>query len=161
MKKYQFVILIIILIHNMGCSEDFLDLAPISSANVDNYYKTATDFENAMIGAYSSLRMSGVYRDYIQLIGDLRSDNTEMGTTASVRFNFYELSIFRDQVLNTINMAVWNDHYTGIRRVHEILSKITGLSNAAESFKERIEGEARFLRALFYFNLVRVFGDVP
>ena len=113
-----------------GCSEKFLDLSPISNANVDNYYKTTKDFENAMVGAYSSLRSGGIYSDCIQLIGDLRSDNTEMGTTASARFNYYELSVFRDQVLNNINQAVWNEHYTGIRRVHEILSKINGLSDA-------------------------------
>ena len=161
MKTYQLIIPFFFIFACMGCSEKFLDLAPISNANVENYYKSTKDFENAMVGAYSSLRSSGVYHDYIQLIGDLRSDNTEMGTTASVRFNFFELSEFRDQVLNTINTGVWEHHYRGIRRVHEILSKINGLSDATESFKERIEGEARFLRALYYFNLVRVFGDVP
>lgn len=160
MKTYQFIFISIFISLFTGC-ENFLELSPISNANVQNYYKTSQDFENAMIGAYSTLRSNGVYRDYIQLVGDLRSDNTEMGTTASVRFNFYELSEFKDQVNNTINTAVWNDHYTGIRRVHEILANINVLGDSENTFKERIEGESRFLRALFYFNLVRVFGDVP
>jgi len=41
MKKYQFIIFIILTFVNTGCSEKFLDLAPISNANIDNYYKTA------------------------------------------------------------------------------------------------------------------------
>ena len=143
-----------------GCSEDFIELAPISSANVQNFYKSADDFENAIIGAYSTLLTNGIYDDYFQLVGDLRSDNTEMGTTASVRFNFYELSEFRDQVINVINENIWNHHYLGIQRVNEILDKIDELE-ASESFKEKITGEAKFLRGIFYFNMVRIFGDVP
>ncbi len=142
------------------CNNDFIELAPTSNANEQNFYQSEQDFVNAIYGAYSTLKMSGTYSDYMQLIGDLRSDNTEMGTTASVRFPFYELSEFLDQETSPIVENVWNHHYVGIRRVNTILDRI-GDSNVNDQVKSRIVAESRFLRALFYFNLVRVFGDVP
>lgn len=160
MKRIALLILVISAVTFTNCSEDFLELAPISNSNVNGFYKNEKDFINAMSGAYSTLRLSGIYHDYFQLVGDLRSDNTEMGTTASVRFNFYELSEFRDQVTNTINENIWNHHYLGIVRVNEIIDRIDKIE-ASESFKQRIKCEAKFLRGLFYFNLIRLFGDIP
>src|SRR5690554_1218457 len=157
--KNKFVYILALLTFSQ-CSGDFIELAPTSNANEQNFYKTEQDFVNAVFGAYSTLKMSGTYSDYIQLIGDLRSDNTEMGTTASVRFPFYELSEFLDQETSPIVENVWNHHYIGIRRVNTILDRIVE-SNMNEQVKTRITAEAKFLRALFYFNLVRVFGDVP
>jgi len=156
-KTYTYILFSILF---AGCSDDFLNLAPISNSNVENFYQSEADFENAIYGAYSTLTRSGLYHDYMQLVGDLRSDNSEMGTTASTRFPFFELSEFRDQVSNPINENIWNDHYLGILRVNELLERIEEFE-ASVAFKERIIGEARFLRGLFYFNLVRVFGDVP
>jgi hypothetical protein len=148
------------MLFSAGCTKKFLDLSPISNPNVQNFYKNEGDFTNAIIGAYSSLRSRGVYDDNVQLVGDLRADNTEMGTTASNRFNYYNMQLFRLPTDNPISESIWNDHYKGIVRVNEILDRIDK-SNMSESFKGRIGGEAKFLRALFYFNLVRIFGDVP
>lgn len=156
-NKLVYILALLIFSH---CSGEFIELAPTSNANEQNFYKSEQDFVNAIYGAYSTLKMSGTYSDYIQLIGDLRSDNTEMGTTASVRFPFYELSEFVDQETSPIVENVWNNHYTGIRRVNTILDRIRE-SNVNEQVKNRIVAESRFLRALFHFNLVRVFGDVP
>jgi len=160
MKTFLLLNIVFLILVISGCSEEFLEIAPVSNSNVQSFYRNEGDFENAITGAYATLKTNGVYQDYMQLVGDLRSDNTEMGTTASVRFSFFELSEFRDQVTNPINENIWNDHYLGIVRVNEILERIDGL-DASESFKNRIKAEAKFLRGLFYFNLVRVFGDVP
>ncbi|MGF1635690.1 MAG: RagB/SusD family nutrient uptake outer membrane protein [Cyclobacteriaceae bacterium] len=160
MKNIKSILIIISIITVQACSEDFIELAPISNANVDIFFKSQGDFESAIVGAYATLASSGTYHDYMQLIGDLRSDNTEMGTTASVRFPFFDMSEFRDQVTSTIFNNVWNHHFQGISRANLILEKIDEIE-LSETFEQRIVGESRFLRALFYFNLVRVFGDVP
>ena len=143
-----------------GCKKDFIALNPISNANEGNFYKTEDDFKNAIYGAYASLKATGVYNDYMQLVGDLSSDNTEMGSTASSRFAFSELSLFKVQQTSPIVESIWNDHYSGIRKVNTILSKIDDVS-IPEGNKQRFVAESKFLRALFYFNLVRVFGKVP
>src|ERR1700754_3531708 len=143
-----------------GCSKKFISLNPISNANDQNFYKTEDDFQNAIYGAYSTLKSHGVYDDYMQLVGDLRSDNTQMGTTASDRFSFQDLNQFAVQVTTPIIESIWNDNYTGIRNVNAILDRIGDASISAE-VKGRVTGEAQFLRGLYYFNLVRVFGRVP
>jgi hypothetical protein len=144
-----------------SCSTDFLTLAPISNANVDNFYQSESDFKLAVNGAYVSLRSNGIFQDYVQLIGDMHSDNATVGTTAGARTSFYEMSEFNDQPSSTIFSSVWNDHYQGISRCNMILDRIGGVAFTDESKKNVVIGEARFLRGLMYFNLVRIFGDVP
>lgn len=143
-----------------GCSKDFIQLNPVSNANEENFYKTEEDFVNAIYGAYAMLKSGGVYSDNMQLLGDLRSDNTEMGTTASNRFSYFDLTQFNVQATSPIVESIWNDHYAGIRNVNVILGRI-GAAPVPDAVKQRIRGEAQFLRGLFYFNLVRVFGKVP
>jgi hypothetical protein len=143
-----------------ACSKKFISLDPISNANVQNFYVTQDDFTNAIYGAYADLNSSGVYNDYMQLVGDLRSDNTQMGTTASDRFSFQDMNTFNMQPTSQIVESIWNDNYVGIRDVNAILDRI-GKANIPADVKTQITGEAQFLRALFYFNLVRVFGPVP
>lgn len=145
----------------ISCSDDFLNRLPISNASVDNFYHTEQDFELGVNGAYVSLRSGGVFHDYVPLIGDLHSDNTTVGTTAGDRVAFYEMSEFNDQSSSNIVTNVWNHHYVGIARCNTILSRIGSLEFESESRKDRLIGETRFLRALFYFNLVRIFGEVP
>lgn len=145
----------------VSCSDNFLDLAPISNANVDNFYKTENDFELAVNGAYVALRSNGVFHDYVPLIGDLHSDNSTVGTTAGARTAFFEMSEFLDQPTSTIVSTVWNNHYAGIARCNIVLDRIVAVAFDSESRKNQLIGEARFLRALFYFNLVRIFGEVP
>ncbi|KAA2243358.1 RagB/SusD family nutrient uptake outer membrane protein [Chitinophaga agrisoli] len=143
-----------------GCSKNFIELNPISNANEGNFYKTQDDFLNAIYGAYATLKTSGQYDDNMQLVGDLRSDNTEMGTTASTRFSYYDLTQFNVQPTSPIVESIWNDNYVGIRDVNMILDRIVDAGISAD-VKTQITGEAQFLRGLFYFNLVRVFGKVP
>ena len=143
-----------------GCSKQFIDLNPVSNANEQNFYKTQEDFQNAIYGAYATLKSRGVYADYMQIVGDLRSDNTQMGTTASDRFSFQDLNQFSIQQTSPIIESIWNDNFIGIKNANIILDKIVGAA-IPEAVKERITAEARFLRGLYYFNLVRVFGKVP
>lgn len=159
MKRHIISSLIIISIAFSGC-EDFLDKAPISNASVQNFYNTEADFQNAIYGAYRSLRTGGTYNDYVQLIGDLASDNTEMGSTASDRSVLNDMSLFRLQSHSTVVRDVWNHHYQAIWYTNVLLDRINGAAISANT-KTRIGAEAKFLRGLFYFNLVRIFGDVP
>lgn len=163
MKKAIYILTgLAVIFCTMSCSKNFLDLNPVSNLNVQGFYNNQEDFTNAMYGAYSVLRRQGVYNDDVQLVGELRSDNAEMGTTAGGenRDAFDNMSKFRLPVDNAVSNAIWNDNYLGIASVNGILGNIDDLDAPVE-FKQRVKGEAQFLRALFYFNLVRVFGDVP
>jgi hypothetical protein len=160
MKKSLIYIAAVFVIAFTSCSKGFLEKAPISNANSANFYKTEADFKLAVNGAYASLTASGIFHDNVQLIGELRSDNATMGSTASSRVYYIDMSEFREQSASPISQSAWNDHYGAIARCNIITSRINGVP-MSEDAKNRILAETRFLRGLYYFNLVRIFGDVP
>ncbi len=142
-----------------GCSSDFLHLAPISQMNGNNFYKTDEDMKNALTAVYGALQYSGQYYSSMHIIGDLRSDNTYI-PNPNAGANLQEVDEFKNNAFNSISSTTWSAHYQGIQAANIVIEKI-GDVPMDENMKQRYTGEARFLRALMYFNLVRIFGDVP
>ncbi|MGK7397140.1 MAG: RagB/SusD family nutrient uptake outer membrane protein [Candidatus Cyclobacteriaceae bacterium M3_2C_046] len=141
-----------------SCGEDFIDLAPISDANINNFYKTPADFENAVNGVYASLQAP--YGDFFNFSG-IRSDQGDIqNTTGSFYQQYDEFDQFFLDPANPIIQRTWTNYYQTIGRANTVLDRIGGIT-ITESLANRLEGEARFLRALAYFDLVRIFGDVP
>lgn len=138
-----------------SCKKNFIELAPISTVSTDALYKTDKDFKDAIIGIYS------VYQNQYQnmwLFGDMRGDDSWdelVKGTAAAMDNF---TINNDD--GVIN-STWLNYYNIINRANTILSKIEGANPAVVTNKEMYVGEASFLRALAYFDLVRIYGDVP
>lgn len=156
--KYRLCILSLSILL-FSCKKDFLELSPISSVNVDNFYKTAKDMQVAVNGAYGYLISSGEYRYGYWNVAEVRSDNT---FTFEVPGNNPEMDLdqFIAPASNSILSSVWNDSYRGILACNVVMERISGI-NMDEGLKTRYVGEVKFLRALTYFNLVRTFGDVP
>ncbi len=142
-----------------SCSEDFTDLAPISDIATTNFYKTPEDFKAALSGAYSSLQLSGVYGGDYYVFGDVPSDDTRPVVSGSVT-NQDEFDRFYIRTTNPYISGCWDDCYKGISRCNAILDRIEGIE-INEDVKAQYIAEAKFLRAIIYFKLVRVFGDVP
>ncbi|WP_026952838.1 RagB/SusD family nutrient uptake outer membrane protein [Algoriphagus mannitolivorans] len=142
-----------------GCSSDFLDLAPISQQNSNNFYKTPEDMKNALTAVYGSLQYGGQYYSSMHIIGELRSDNTEI-TNPAAGADQQAVDDFTNVPVTSISSNTWNAHYQGIQAANILIEKINGV-NMDASLKARYIGEAKFLRALMYFNLVRIYGDVP
>ena len=146
----------------LSCQKSFLERAPISNSNEANFYNSEADFELAISGAYQALTLEGTYNDFVPMIGDLRSDNSTMGSTAGQRTSFREIDEFQEQSENFILSTIWNDHYAGIARCNKVIQMLDEKKEVLSEAKyNQIKGEASFLRALFYFNMVRIFGDVP
>ncbi len=74
--------------------------------------------------------------------------------------NLRQLDQYDIQTTNIYLTGIWQDSYEGIHRANVAIQKIPDIK-MDENLKSRLVGEANFLRALFYFNLVRLFGDVP
>jgi len=158
MKISKIYISLLVAITISSCSQEFLDLKPISSATSDNFYKTADDMKNAVNGAYAGLQSAGITGNSY-LFGDIASDNTVAVASGSVT-DQDEFDRFYIKTTNPYILSAWNDSYTVIARFNTILDKIDGVTMDA-ALKSRYVGEVKFLRALVYFNLVRTFGDVP
>jgi hypothetical protein len=158
MKASKLYISLLATLFLSSCSNQFLDLKPISSATADNFYNTADDIKNAVNGAYASLQSGGIFgNSYV--FGDVASDNTVPPASGSVT-DQDEFDRFYIKTTNPFISGRWNDSYTAIARFNTILDKI-GAVSMDENLKNRYIAETKFLRALVYFNLVRTFGDVP
>lgn len=142
-----------------SCGKGFIDLKPISSVTTDNFYQTAEDFTNAVNGAYNALRTGGTYGTDSYIFGEVRSDNSTPVASGSVT-DQDEFDRFYIRTTNPFINNRWSNSYTAIGRCNAILGRIDPIT-MDNALKARYIGEAKFLRALFYFNLVRTFGDVP
>ncbi|WP_353134035.1 RagB/SusD family nutrient uptake outer membrane protein [Pseudopedobacter sp.] len=142
-----------------SCTKDFLDLAPISQQNGNNFYKTGEDMKNALTAAYGGLQYGGLYYSSMHIIGELRSDNTEI-TNPNAGSDLVAVDDFQNIPTTSISSNTWAGHYQAIQSVNIVLEKIQAVE-MDENLKARYIGEAKFLRGLMYFNLVRVYGAVP
>lgn len=141
-----------------ACTQKFLDLAPISAINTSSYYQTSSDILTALSGAYGSLQFAGQYGQYY-VMSDIPSDDTYpvLSGTVTDQDQFDKFYLI---TTNPYLLAAWSDGYRGIYRCNTVIGRIESITMDA-TLKSRIIGEAKFLRALMYFNLVRYFGDVP
>ncbi len=148
------------LLFSFGCS-DFLTLSPETERNVLNSYHTPSDFNNALMGGYATLRTTGIYGNSLIWMGEISTDNSDYGVTrASQNVDNFQFIDKNYTSLNSIIYNAWRDHYVGLRRVNAIINRIQAVE-MGEAVKNQYTGEAKFLRALYYFNLVRLFGEVP
>jgi tetratricopeptide (TPR) repeat protein len=158
MKTYKILTTLLISLTISSCSQQFLDLKPISNATTDNFYKTGDDIRNAVSGSYAALQADGAAgNSYV--FAEIASDNTLPVASGSIT-DQDEFDRFYIKTTNPYINGRWNDSYTAIARYNTILDKIGGIT-MDESLKSRNIGEIKFLRALIYFNLVQTFGDVP
>ncbi|QDK79010.1 RagB/SusD family nutrient uptake outer membrane protein [Spirosoma sp. KCTC 42546] len=140
----------------VSCQKDFIELNPISTVSVEAVYKTDKDFQDAVVGVYSMLKNQ--YQDF-WIFGDLRADDSwhALGNDA------FLISVDKFNMNSDANLMIstWRNYYSAISRANLILSKIEGTDPAVVTNKDRHIAEAKFLRAFAYFDLVRIFGDVP
>jgi tetratricopeptide (TPR) repeat protein len=158
MKKLIYIALFATLV---SCSKKFVTLYPEGQVNEGNFYKTTSDFQQAIVGAYGPLRDAANSAFYME---EMRADNTFFDYNAKDRGGAQseELAEFLDGSSNPTIDTIWSADYQGIQRVDIILDKIaTPPSDMTDSIKNSIVGQAEALRAHYYFELVRLYGGVP
>ncbi|MDH3708959.1 MAG: RagB/SusD family nutrient uptake outer membrane protein [Cyclobacteriaceae bacterium] len=145
----------------LSCSEDFTDLAPVSQRNVANFYQTGSDLEVAVNAAYSALQQDGTYNEAYWIMQEMRSDNTDQGpgTTGLARERAV-IEDFEEISTSEIITNAYVDSYLGIARCNTVLDRADPIDMDA-TLKERIKGEARFIRSLLYYHLAVSFGNIP
>ncbi|MBC7391087.1 MAG: RagB/SusD family nutrient uptake outer membrane protein [Opitutaceae bacterium] len=146
-----------------GCNKKFLDKQPLGQSTEASYYKTDADMISAVNAAYdplgweSSGNTANVFFNFF--FGDIASDDAIAGGNGSeARIVPYAEFTVNSQDVGLLEL--WKKYYIGIYRTNLVLTKAPE-SSASESTKKRVTGEAKFLRAFYYFKLVEMFGDVP
>ncbi len=136
--------------------QDFLELAPEHQTNTNNFYQTPADFEVALMAVYNQAQL------YINNTGLLEtlSDNSEVSFGSANAFE-YEFEFVDLSAENPSLQGMWDNSFFGISYSNAILGRIGEVSFSDEKFRDQLIGEARFMRAWNYFNLVRMFGELP
>ncbi len=140
-----------------SCS-DLLDTKPTDAIASDDAISNKSGIEKAITGSYDALQYASLYGRNLVILGDLAADNLVWtGTT----YDYYEIENNDAAIDNGIIEGMWSVSYDGINRVNNVLAAIPGIGDMTDAERNKYEGEARFLRALNYFNLLTLFGGVP
>jgi starch-binding outer membrane protein, SusD/RagB family len=142
----------------ISCNKDFIELNPPSNLNSDGFYKTQDDMNQAVLSAYGNLR--SVYNSTFIRLGEIRSDNTTFSWLAGNPANEKGIDEFASPLLpeNSFPTACWNDSYNIVLRANIVIGRAESATYKIESLKTQHIAEAKFIRALMYFWLNRVFG---
>jgi tetratricopeptide (TPR) repeat protein len=155
MKK-RIIIAIILAIGLSSCSS-FLEEHPTDRLTTVNFYQSTKDAQAAVDATYQ--QMNSIYNRLMYNLCDLPCDGMKNGLGMPNAF-LQDLAYMRHDQGNTFVRDMWNNCYSGIAKANAAIENIPAVK-MEENLKNRFLGEAKFLRALYYFNLVRFFGDVP
>lgn len=139
----------------MSCS-DWLSLEPVDKLNSDSFYKTPEQALQALTATYNVLGWDGSTN--IHFVSEIASDNCFTG--GGMADNAPDVDVFKKTVDECKDE--WVKGYTGIFRANSLISRIDNVEWGNQTtLKATYEAEAKFLRAYFYFDLVRMFGNIP
>ncbi|WP_245907560.1 RagB/SusD family nutrient uptake outer membrane protein [Olleya aquimaris] len=155
MKNIKYLIASLAFLTSISCTDDFIDRDTVYSIDSENYFNSESDYYNALIGAYDMLQSS-----YVNvLLGEIASNNTLCGgESATDVIGFQQIDDMIHTPVNSNLKDVWNWMFAGVNRANYIM-EFQDKTNFPG--KEIIIAETRFLRAYYYFELVKWFGPVP
>lgn len=157
MKIIKYIFILFIAFYAAGC--DVLDTTPTDRFTEDNFWTNEANAKAALSGCYQALRSGYLYGGYgAQIFTEVLTPN------AYLYDNTFGFGVIAKGIHTASNSDVinnrWGDCYKGIGRVNVLLDRIESIPMNAD-LKLRYKMEAKFLRALYYFHLTDVYGDVP
>ena len=158
-KIYSFMLAVVLIAS--ACGEEFLEVAPKGTELEDNYYRNAEEAYAGLVAVYDNV--GGVTGPYIDkfLATNAASDDCYAGGGNSS--DITAIQVWNNYTLDPANgpqESLWSKGFSGIFRANVIISKLPDVP-MDENLKARYMAEAKFLRAWFYFDLVRFFENVP
>ena len=158
--KFKYFFIAIAMVSLGSCSEDFVDVTPKGSFLSDNYYANQEQATAALVGVYDPIRKnSGGFENMIAMMNAGSDDHFAGGGGSTDGLGIQNFST-HSLTSTSIPESFWNDHYQGIFRANTLLLKLPEVA-MADNLKSRFAGECKALRAIYYFNLVRLFKNVP
>lgn len=150
-----------LIVFSASCKKEFLEQKDPNAIELATSFRTPDDVLSAVNGIYQSLRSSNNIGENSGLWTDERSDDTgrnDNQSNAGEPFQFGDFSILPS---NTYLKSHWVSMYTTISRANVVLSNIDQVTFTDPAVKQQYVAEAKFLRAVAYFHMVRMWGDVP
>ena len=155
---YTFIALSALLL-SVSCNK-FIDREPISKPTEKTAFKEAKDLEGAVTGIYDELQSKDQYSGRFLTLMEVRADNVTDDNAAALAGVNYEIEAFSETPANENFKASWLSLYQIILRANTIFENLDKVT-MTDTQRTNIVGQAAFLRALTYFNLVRLWGEVP
>jgi hypothetical protein len=156
MKNIKYILATTLLMAGSFTSCDKkLSIEPVNSISAEKALLTSSDVEAALVGSYTGIQNIELYGGYIQFMSDLLADNGEVtfvGTFVPPN-QINRKTILKD---NGFVASIWINAYNVINRTNNVLANLDKLDTAAK--KARVEGEAKFIRSMLYFDLVRLYA---
>lgn len=151
--RYLKTAIAVILLMQVTACTDILDKDPVSSFSASGFYKTTADAQAGVYGIYDAAQ--SVFRLNFCYWGEGRADNVQTAQTGE------SLALLSNNLNNTASSADWTALYTMVSRANYAIKYIPTVYEDDNATGRQLIGQARALRALAYFYLVRVWGDVP
>lgn len=154
-NKIIFLVVFSLTASVFSCSDSFVEISPEYSIDSENYFNSESDYYNALVAAYDMLQAT--YANVI--VGEIASDNTLCGgENPTDVIGWQQIDDMIHTPVNSNLKDIWNWMFAGVQRTNYFMEFKDKTDFAG---KESMIGEIRFLRAYYYFELVKWFGPVP
>ncbi len=145
----------LLVLPSMFSCKKFLDIDPLFTQDAENFFETPNDYQRALTGAYDLLQSSFM----TVWVGEIASDNSIAGgESVNDTEGLHEIEAMAHDAVNNELRSIFRWNYAGVTRANYLLEN---KNNIDFEGKDKIIAEATFLRAYYYFELVKYFGDVP
>lgn len=159
MKKIIYIALFSVAVLLSSC-DDFLTENMKGDYNTESLFTSETGALRAINGTYNAISFNSS-NNMIWVFGDVASDDAVKGGNPGDQADIRLIDEFNVNSDNGIIGTYWQFSYEAISRANNVIAYVPGISNMDADLKTRIVGEAKFIRAFSYFNLVNIWGKVP
>ena len=158
MKKIKFIVVLALLCSAISCKKDFLELTNPNVQTSGSFWKTEADAVSGVNAIYQSLYYDGTFLRFAQCALDFRGDDAMSPSPWDVLSNTGSFKLFNNTIMQE---WLWVAFYGGVTRANLAIANIDKIEFKDQALKDRLKGEALFLRALNYYYLVTFFNNVP
>lgn len=159
--KTKFIIIIAVICFSAASCKKELYQNPSTSKDISKFLTNQTEVEEYINAVYGNLQSMGLYGLYLPAFAEIPSDNTYDQVPSNDNGNYGQLDQFAIIPANDIVETTWRDSYQAIQKANVVLNRIDAIAYSDAALKQSRKGEMLFIRALMYFNIVRLYGDVP
>jgi len=161
MKKIKILYVVLpMILFTISCDEEYLEVDPEGTALEDNYYQNEDEAYSGLVAVYDIIGKQS--RGFENMIAFLNSGSDDHFTGGGSSSDGTQLQVFSNYTISesTVAPSYWNDFYQGIFRANTLLIKLPDV-DMPDASKARFTAEAKALRAIYYFELVRLFKNIP
>src|SRR5574344_78878 len=165
MKTYKILTIGLLTIALTSCKDSFLDITPPTANPIDEYFTTDPHVQEAVVAAYDPLEWPdwclGQYNP-VNIMSDIMADDIWVGGSDRTDNAYWHLMMNYEALPTNCMTALWTDEYSGVKRCNDVLTYIGwAKSNITEANQKKYEAQARVLRAYYYNNLWKFWGNIP